>query len=455
MAARRGVMWICGVLLVTACSGTTTSDGDTSQPPVTSVAADGSDDVASTNAPAPTDPPVPQVSIGSGPRPPVRLTVSTDVSDELAATPSWETVIPDGVVTSSAATADVVAVSLDRSGIVVGLDRGTGAEMWRYTVGPDQANVQLESRGDRIVVRVALAPTGQVLVELDTQGNPVWSWDSQQTGLSLLSQDGFGRYQSSGVGGGVVTVLTVDPDANPEVIDEVTGTAIGQGIGLFPVVALNGSVVLIDEVTRERVETGVVVDPDVESITYVDSTVVAYDEDVLTAFAIDGRPMWEGAYAAGPTDVTLHPVASSPAAVLIADLDAGATTVEAATGEVRWVEPNMGSNSPFPSGDGLFANFRQPDEVWALLDVTDGTVVVADSADAGPVDPTASGVVVLAPAGESGDRRTIWTDAAGEPVVWLIDASDIPDSSASGTRAHLKTEVVDGSSTLRLFEMPA
>lgn len=122
---------------------------------------------------------------------------------------------------------------------------------------------------------------------------------------------------------------------------------------------------------------------------------------------------------------------------------------------MRWVEPNMGSNSPFPSGDGLFAGFRQPDEVWALLDVTDGTLVVADSADAGPVDPTASGVVVLAPAGESGDRRTIWIDAAGEPIVWLIDASDIPDSSTSGTRAHLQTEAVDGSSILRLFEMPA
>ncbi len=360
------------------------------------------------------------VDLTSGPEPAAAVVLSTDISDPaLRAAASWQVVIPGSAVTGAAATDDVVAVALPEENLVVGLDRRTGTERWRYVIPDEQTNVRLERRGDRIVVRVEVVGRGEVLTELDGAGLPVWNWDTSLTGLPNLSLNRQGLYEANPFAGGRRGQVIIDPDQDQPIIDQWTGVALGNGLELRPAVAEDGAVTLIDVISRARTPTGIVVDPNVESIAYVDGKVVTYDEDRLAVLEIDGTVVWEATFEASATDVEVLPVGIDLPVFALTKLGSGASAVDVRTGAVLWTSTLSSTGIAFYEAEELYAVASDlPDESSGLLEFRTGNLVVTDGVSGG-VRPTESGFVFTEPAAPTGTARTIWFRRDGTPTSYV------------------------------------
>ena len=153
--------------------------------------------------------------------------------------------------------------------------------------------------------------------------------------------------------------------------------------------AEDGAVTLIDVISRDRTPTGIVVDPNVESIAYVDGKVVTYNEDRLSALEIDGTVIWEATYPASPTDVEVFPLGIDLPTFALTKLGSGASAVDVRTGTVLWTSTMSSTGIAFSVADGLYAvALDSPDASSGLLEFGTGSLVVTDGVR-GSVHPTA------------------------------------------------------------------
>ncbi len=290
---------------------------------------------------------------------------------------------------------------------------------------PDEhTNIRLERRSDRVVVRVEVVGRGEVLTELDGTGVPVWSWDTSLTSLPNLTLNGQGLYEANTFAAGRLGQVVIDPDQDPPIIDQWAGVALGDGLELRPAVAEDGAVTLIDVISRDRTPTGIVVDPNVESIAYVDGKVVTYNEDRLSALEIDGTVIWEATYPASPTDVEVFPLGIDLPTFALTKLGSGASAVDVRTGTVLWTSTMSSTGIAFSVADGLYAvALDLPDASSGLLEFGTGSLVVTDGVR-GSVHPTASGFVFTEPIAPTGTARTIWFRSNGTPISFVETPSN-------------------------------
>jgi hypothetical protein len=320
-------------------------------------------------------------------------------------------------VGSVVATESIIAVSLAEEQLVVGLDRLTGAERWRREM-PEDAAVSLYTNGSWVVVETRQPPNLATLVEIDQNGTERFAieFDGDTFPPLIVRQDGL--YQAGWLENGISTRVLVDP-ATGKTVNTISGTAYDDRWGDLVLVEADGAVGITRGSGGDRELTGVVLDPNVQAVALVGDQVVAYQDDQLRSFALDGSEVWQADYDGDPLLTALVPVArgssrlavvTPPARVDVIDVVTQtlvlSTTMDGATSQTQW--PDRMVAAVHPTGEGSVG----------LLDLSTGTVS-ANQAATGRLIADPGGVWLELPSTNGSPNRLVGLTPEGVPS-WVV-----------------------------------
>jgi hypothetical protein len=311
------------------------------------------------------------------------------VADPTAVGVSWSVVVPGVFVGDVTATESIVAVSLIGEQLVIGLDRATGVERWRREM-PSDAAVTINTNGSWVVVATRQPPNLATMVEIDQSGNERFGIEFDADAFASLNVRQDGLYESGWLVDGVSTRVLVDPATGKEV-DRISGVAFDDFWGDLVLVEPDGAVFITRAPDGDREPTGVVLDPNVQAVALVADQVVAYQDDQLRSFALDGSEIWRADYDGDFMFTTLRAVApgSSRLAVSTSErvdvIDVAtqtlvmSTTMPGAAQQAQWPDRLVATVEPTGSGS------------VGLLDFTTGTISVSQRST-GRLVPDTSGL---------------------------------------------------------------
>ena len=239
--------------------------------------------------------------------------------------------------------------------------------------------MSINTNGSWVVIATRQPPNLATLVEIDQNGNERFGIEFDADANPSLNVRHDGLYESRWLVNGASTRVLYDP-ATGEVVNEISAVAFGdERWGDLVVVEADGAVAITRGPVGDREPTGIVLDPNVQAVALVADQIVAYQDDHLQSFALDGSEVWRADYDGDFMLTKLLPVApgSSKLAVITSPrvdvIDVAtqtlvlSTTMQGAAHPNQWSDRLVAAVQPMGAGS------------VALLDLSTGALSISQN----------------------------------------------------------------------------